>query len=283
MSSKSNSVMATLITYNPDKDVLTDNLTALCGQIKKVLVYDNASDNIEDIRIVVNGFNNVILCENEDNEGLPLNYNRAAKIAEDEGYEWLLIMDQDTIVPPNLIESFMKYSEDGQVAIATPYIWSLNYQEEEEAYADIPDEPITIVDRCISSASMNRVSVIKELGGFKEFMFIDDVDTEFCKNVAKHGYKIIRVNECVIKHRLGAPYIKHILGRDITLSGYPAFRYYYIIRNHIYIARKYKTSFAEETFFLKNFVKWMVKFPLEDQTMTKYKMAIKGIKDGFKL
>lgn len=52
---------------------------------------------------------NWIYISDPSNPGLSVAYNKAAGYARANGYEWLLISDQDTIYPPNALELYRMY------------------------------------------------------------------------------------------------------------------------------------------------------------------------------
>ena len=103
------------------------NIEILYSQVQYILIYDNASENINSLSTLISEFPNITLFKNTTNEGLPINYNRACKFCLENGYEWLLTMDQDTIVPPDLILNFSKVFNDSQVAIIAPVMIDINY------------------------------------------------------------------------------------------------------------------------------------------------------------
>ena len=100
-------VLAAVVTYHPEIPLLKQNLDALSSQVDQILVFDNASANIGEIRNLAASFDRVRLIENDQNLGLPANYNRAARMARDMDCPWLLLMDQDTVVPFDLIRKYM--------------------------------------------------------------------------------------------------------------------------------------------------------------------------------
>ena len=165
-------ILGTVITYNADVDLLKDNIDSAARQISRIIVYDNASSNIKTIRECLSEFDNVELVENQENDGLPVNYNKATKRAVDLGYEWLLILDQDTVLPDNYIEKAREHLKDENIAIICPKYHDANLGKEivsnNPAY-----EETSFIDECISSGSLCRVKIITELGGFDEKMFID--------------------------------------------------------------------------------------------------------------
>lgn len=278
-----NKILAVIITYNPDISILKSNIAALYPQVDYITIYDNASDNVKLISKVTSKYKNITLIKNKKNEGLPINYNRGLRFCLDNGYEWLLTMDQDTIVPADLIINYSKVFNNEKVAIISPVLVDINIQTEEEVRLTLPDENYTEIRYCISSASLNRVSILKELGGFDEKLFIDQVDFDYCRNVLNHGYKIFRMNHSFIAHQVGQGRKIRILGKEEVAYNHSPFRKYYFFRNRIYFARKYHITLFNEPVYYRNLVKHFLVLFYEDQKNEKFKQVFKGIRDGFKL
>ena len=47
-------VYAGIVTYNPKIERLIENINSIYPQVDKVIVYDNGSENIEDIKLLKN-------------------------------------------------------------------------------------------------------------------------------------------------------------------------------------------------------------------------------------
>lgn len=211
-------IVAVIITFNPEIDQLCQNAQRIASQVDELIIYDNCSNNIEDIK---NELPDIHIVQNDANIGLPINYNRAVSLAKTKGYKWLLIMDQDTLIPDNLIEEYQKYTSWDKVAIICPQFWDINLNKKEEFMNEISNEDFSYVDKCISSASLNNVDIAVELGGFDEKMFIDYVDSDYCRNCINHGYKILRSNKCIIEHQIGKAKTVIFLGRQLTSYNHP--------------------------------------------------------------
>ena len=106
-------------------DVIAECLESLqktTYQNLEIIVVDNKSidDSIERIR---NNFKNIIIFENEQNEGYAGGCNRGSEIAKG---EYLLFLNNDTIHEPNWIEPLVQLLEDNKnIAAVQPKI--LNY------------------------------------------------------------------------------------------------------------------------------------------------------------
>ena len=283
--------LALIVTYNPERELLRKNIEALLPQVAGLLVIDNASGNRAEIRELAGRAEytgRIRLIENPKNTGLPVNYNRAARIAEQEGAEWLLIMDQDTVVPPDLIEKYQNHTGREEVALISPVILDRNNPGAKARLQALPKEDCTVVERCISSASLNRVRTIRELGGFDEKLFIDWVDYDYCYNVRAHGYQILRVNGAVVDHRLGDGQARKIpvLGRNILVRPNAPIRVYYVNRNQIYVRRKYKGVVeipAKGNGAPSLLIKGIIRAFFYDRKLLRCKMVIRGVRDGLRM
>lgn len=281
-------VLAAVVTYHPEIPLLKQNLDALSSQVDQILVFDNASANIGEIRNLAASFDRVRLIENDQNLGLPANYNRAARMARDLDCPWLLLMDQDTVVPSDLIRKYMEYTSDPQAAVISPVVWDVNSLDPEEALRNLPEGPVSCVDHCISSASLNRVDILLAIGGFEERLFIDYVDIEYCMRARLNGYKILCVHDCLVKHRLGDGPERRVrfLWKKWRIRPYSLTRTYHFYRNSIYVARKYGDRLdiwpGDFRVFL-SLLKKMIRMTSLDHPVRRCAMLVKGHLDGYRM
>ena len=72
----------------------------------------------------------------------------------------------------------------------------------------------------------------------KFYLFIDEVDHDFCYRLVNAGFKIGISKDVVISHKIGETKVKKLLGKKIFIRNHSAFRKYYISRNIIYLSKK---------------------------------------------
>ena len=148
---------------------------AVSSQVDRVLIVDNYSDNVKEIRSIVQSYSNTELIENSDNDGLAAALNQLCDMAMNEGYEWILTLDQDTLIPDGMIDVFSAYVNDDKNAIICPAVYYEGWGK------TVRGKGITdVVKACMTSGSFTRLSAWKEVGAFREDFFIDFVDNEFC-------------------------------------------------------------------------------------------------------
>lgn len=275
--------------FNPEIERLKLNLESILPQVDTVFMVDNGSDNIDDIEDLILNYRNIVLIKNSVNFGISKALNQLCAAAEDEGYEWILLLDQDSVSEDNLIEKYSRYTSMDKVAILTPFI-------DDENEADIIksklEKPFEQVHRCYTSASLTNLSVWREVGGFDEAMFIDCVDFDYCTTVEKAGYVIIRDNEAVIHHILGhATEVRAFMkiGRIFNIQklkkpfytyNHSPLRTYYYARNIKYYTYKHKDFINRKTE-LRVYIQWLVlKLCFEGQKWEKLKAILKGRRDA---
>lgn len=230
------SVAASIITYNPDLNILRQNIESIYPQVKLVLVIDNGSTNIDEIQRVFSDLKNVILISNPKNKGIAYALNQAAKNADELQFEWLITLDQDSICPPQIIQNYSTHIHIPTVGMICCRILDQNVGElqQEPVVGDMQE-----VEDCITSASMLRLSAWKATSGFCDEMFIDSVDFDFCYVLRSKGYVIRRDNQTFLHHELGHSSLVNFFGKKLYLFHHSPTRNYYIIRNTIYTGQRH--------------------------------------------
>lgn len=276
--------LSVIITYNPSIKRLEDNLEALMKQTKKILLIDNGSENFKEIKKLNS---NLIILSNKKNLGIAKALNQALNFAYKNGYEWILTLDQDSIISESLIKSYLDFlfynKENKKIGILAPKIIDNNIDNNvEKINKKIKlniEEPLTV----ITSGSLINVKIAKEIGGFLDFLFIDSVDFEFCLRMRINGYKIFKLNNCYIDHKLGnITQYKFFFFKIYTTNHNPVRRYYQY-RNSLYVHKKYRKTF--KIWALRGYLSLIKTFfhiiLFEKSKIKKIRMILKGIKDYF--
>lgn len=270
-------VAAGIVLFNPDTNRLHENLRSIKPQVDIVIIVDNSlKDNgIHDLAEQ----EGIIYIYNQENRGIAYALNQIFSYCQSYGYEWVISLDQDSVVSNDIIDVYKKYLLK-DVGIVCPKVIDRNFSTKRDEL----DYEIKEIGWCITSASLTNVRAWHEVGGFDNSMFIDWVDLDFCIALRSHGYKILQTMKTQILHELGDnSRILKFGGREIYLLNRPSWRYYYVVRNYIYIGRKWKERIglrgklreAVETIF---FVTLM-----ESNKQANFKAMIKGLIDGYKM
>lgn len=295
------SCCAGVVLYNPEPEKLRENLDSLLPQVDALVLIDNASADREELRSFLAAYPAAVLIENEKNEGIARALNQIAAYAREQGYAWFLSMDQDSCCAPDLIATYAAHMPaDERTAILCPYILNNRKMSVEEFRTlSLPDiTEITNPVDCISSGSLNRTEAVLAVGGCRDELFIDCVDTELNMRLLLGGYRIFRVNRTYMLQTMGEPRPVRLMQTLFLLTGWHPFRalsyspvysdmrLYHIVRNNRFMRRTYgkragyRTSAAwisgEVLFFL-------LTYPRERSRLSMLKSAKKGLRDSKKL
>ena len=147
-----------------------------------------------------------------------------------------MTMDQDTTFKPGIISKMkevIKKTDTTKIGIVTPWHKTKLIDKKPETEFDNPNDVMT-------SGNMVNLDIYQKIGGFKDWLFIDGIDIEYCLNLHKNGYDILRINSLEIDHNLGDLFYKKIGNRLFLCTNHNALRRYYIMRNYHYIFDLYK-------------------------------------------
>lgn len=229
-------IMAVVIAFNPESGRLRENLLAIHKQVDYVLVVDNASENIKEIRSICRQ-QGVALKAGKTNGGLgvPLNW-----VFHEYGleYEWILLLDQDTVCPDDYIDKAGRYLAERDIGIVTSSYFEKNlgrYVGRNERC----DKGYDYINRCITSGALVRTEAYRNTGGFDSYFFVDYVDFDFSIKLRHAGYRILRMNDVCIEHELGKSSERRFLLWKLRYTEHSAQREYYIARNIIIFVKRY--------------------------------------------
>ena len=286
------SYAAGIVLYNPDIARLKENLEAVTSQVKKVYCFNNGLKNANCVKKLFNNYNNVYLIGEGKNLGIATALNELVKQADQDKMEWLLTLDQDSVVCDGMVESLASLKNEENVAIICPIIEDVRRKNEKVVCTSDTYEDIKF---CITSGSFMNVKKTIEIGGFDDWLFIGLVDDEICYRARINGYRIIRNNNVVLNHELGnlTPsklekfYLK--VGDLLHNEGIKKLSYkrevspmrlYYATRNMVYLNRKYPDS-LETTWSNKRIVKNSISSIIRGKQKTRlFRAVIRGVNDG---
>ena len=196
-----------------------------------VIIVDNTPN-----RNLAIGGENITYIPLMDNLGIAKALNEGFMIAKSKGAEWVLTMDQDSDLPSNMIEVYHNFivETNGKIGLLAPQI-NMYKGENKKVF-----NSYVKIDEAITSGSLINCKAYNEVGGFKDELFIDGVDFEFCWNLKKHGYSIYQLNSVVMQHQLGETKEYKLFGKHLFyVTNHNFIRRYYMTRNSLYIRYLY--------------------------------------------
>lgn len=237
-------IAACVILYNPKEEDLK-NILSYLPIVDRLYVYDNTENkktilNFEDS-------NKIVYSSDLKNNGLSFRLNQACHQAITDKYDFLMTMDQDSYFnPENLnhyFDSIKNHSNKETVGI-----FGLEYNEN-----NVIADPNAIISSevhwLITSGSVINLNNYVEIGGFDENLFIDGVDFDYCFATLKKGLKCILFKNNYFNHSFGiktkVASIKtlYLIKKEKYLHSHT--RIYYIVRNMLYLEKKYGLFFPE--------------------------------------
>lgn len=281
---KDNRYCGVVVWYNPDIEVV-NNISTYITELDKLYIIDNSYEmNMEIVDKIIDN-NKIEYISLGGNRGLAYALNKGCNKAIDEGFDYILTMDQDSYFELNsvkLMKEFIKKSNK-HYAIIAPNVKSVYIDELENkkkiAYTVLTEGKNKELIWVMTSGSMMCVKDFVEAGKFDEKLFIAHIDIDLGIALNNLGKKIIMLSDAVIYQTFGNSKPKKILWKVVHPSFANPVRTYYLFRNQVYLLKKYGIkSYGIINVKLYKFIVKIILF--EDKKLKKILMAIKGIFHG---
>lgn len=227
-----NQINGVVILYQPNDNV-NENINTYLPFVNKLYVFDNSEPASN--KILPN--EKIIVIADNQNKGIAERLNQACKLAQADGADWLLTMDQDSYFSEDNLSLYKKVFEQFDDKDKTAIIGVEYNHKPNNKIIDWIDS-----DALITSGSLVNLKLNNKLGGFDEALFIDDVDGDYCLNTIANGYRSILFNNVYLNHSLGTISV-HRSFKNFKKTNrvlHSPIRMYYAVRNYLYLEKKYK-------------------------------------------
>ncbi|MBU1164112.1 glycosyltransferase family 2 protein [Patescibacteria group bacterium] len=207
----------------------------------QIIVVDNASTD-DSVNYIVKNYQNVKLIKNSENYGFAQGNNIGIQYAIDKGYDYIYLLNQDTVVDPNFLDQVVKLAENspktaiiqskllyyndktiinsrGNVIHFLGFGWADGNLEEDNA-CDVKE-----INYASGACMLIKITILKEIGLLDKDLFCYHEDLELCWRAKIFGYKIMLAAKSVVFH-------KYEFSRSIT-------KYYYMERNRYMVMLQY--------------------------------------------
>jgi rhamnosyltransferase len=284
------SVAAVVSLFNPDDGVLA-NAKALLGQADTVVVVDDGSPEDPSEVLARLAALGCVVERLGSNSGIAaaLNAGIGRALQDLAKPDYILTMDQDSLLDDGYIDSLIAAAEAAEAAgvpvamVGPGTVLGLPVRRSGRLNGiQLGGEPI-------QSGLLVPVSVLEQLGLFQDSLFIDGVDSEFYLRCTAAGLRTIIAPEAALQHSLGSPAVANVLGRELSVGGQPirvrtaaVWRYYYLFRNRILLARQYGRRFPLWTLkgFLADYRHLAIVTVLAPGRRARLVNAVHGVGDG---
>lgn len=224
-----------VILYNPEMDII-NNIQTYINDIDILYAVDNSDYINEAVVKKLKCIKKVEYINNNGNQGIAHAMNVAIKKAMKMGYDWILTMDQDSQASEGMVSILKNYIEE----INTDDVGILSaYQKLEENNNSYFLRTIEQVLVAMTSGNLLNINAYRKVGKFREKLFIDFVDYEYCLRLSANGYRVLMNYNAILNHKFGN--VKIIDG--VVINSHNSERLYYYVRNWGYISSIYRSKF----------------------------------------
>ncbi len=150
-----------------------------------------------------------------ENSGVAGAYNGAMQIALQIGYEWLLLLDDDTSVTAEFLRGMCRYAQAAETTeaavvpflyagemILSPRLWGVS------GHRPLPRPAQPYVERralfAANSGSLVRVSALEAIGGYSARFWLDYSDIYVFHQLHVRGYAIRIAADLALEHDIAA-------------------------------------------------------------------------------
>lgn len=242
-------IVSVIVLYNPDVLILRRLVDGLLDQVSRILLIDNGSKNFSDVCTCFHNFEKLDIIPLGENFGIAKAHNVGIEAAKKMDASHVLIFDQDSYAPPELVEELVVAETNlllakKNVAAVGPAFYDSRTKNNypfslidgfflRKIYSKSADEPVR-TSFLISSGSLIRISVLDVVGFMKEDFFIDYVDIEWGLRAAFRGFESFGIPKAIMEHSVGDERL-NFFGREISVHS--PLRRYYLARNGVFMMK----------------------------------------------
>jgi rhamnopyranosyl-N-acetylglucosaminyl-diphospho-decaprenol beta-1,3/1,4-galactofuranosyltransferase len=251
LTAKTGRICAVVVTFNR-KALLEGCLTALLNQTRRldeIIVVDNAStDGTEDL--VKARFPEVTYVKLPENIGGAGGFHQGMKLAFEKGHDWIWVMDDDAIPMADALGKLVNcpmilddrvyalastvLNRDGSISLLHRRLFDAKTLQGRAVKADKYEQDYFQMDTASFVGLLISRKAIRELGLPIKHFFLYWDDTEYSLRIRKRGIMLTVPCSKVVhgNGRLGS-------GQSTSRQQPLDWRWYYAIRNRIYVYKKH--------------------------------------------
>lgn len=243
-------VAVVLVNYNGLKDsveCIESIRKSDCSDDITIVLVDNAS-KVNEAGIIKEQFGDVVVIRSEVNGGFSAGNNIGIKYALKAGFEYILLLNNDTIIDSHMVSvlrnqcdemvvtvpKMLYYSEPEKIWYGGGEInrWTGNAKHRRMNQIDNSNEE-EVVTFATGCCMMIHTDTLKKVGLLDESYFMYCEDTDFCIRLMQNNIKIKYIPSAKLWHKVSSS----------TGGEKSPFNTYYITRNRLNYVKKYKNEF----------------------------------------
>lgn len=281
------SVCAVVVTHNR-RDLLAESLTAVLGQTRPpdaVIVVDNVStDGTREM--LAERFPDVDVVTLARNEGASGGFHEGIRLAHERGHDQIWLMDDDTVPAPDALESLLQARRNGAeraAFVASKVVWTdgnphpMNRPHLTWKDTDLLMNNVASGNGLLPVRALTWVSLLLDRGVVDRHglpdkrYFLWSEDIEYTSRITAHDEGFIATHSVAV-HKTPEPHT------HLTSSGE---RFYFHVRNTIYLLRSDAWTAMERVSLLRRYLRSLVVF-LRREGFRPRAIAVvaRGVRDG---
>lgn len=215
-----NRICVILLNWNGKKDTLEclDSLSKVDYRAFQTIVVDNGStdDSVATIRAA---YPNIPILETGANLGFAGGNNVGIEFALSKSYDWILLLNNDTIVAPNFLNAFIDASKEkptGKIFGAKLYLYDKpetidhvgGMWDASRAHfiSLLVGDEMARVDYVCGAALFSHRSVFEEISLLEPRFFLFWEESDWCRRATRHGYEIWTAPKAKIWHKVSSSF-----------------------------------------------------------------------------
>jgi rhamnosyltransferase len=229
-----------IVTHNPRRDFGL-LVTVLATQVGAIVIVDNASHSpptpaVDGVRVPVT------LIKNSENLGVAAALNQGVSIALASGFHFALTLDQDSVPGPDVLSLLAGVYANACRCFPVALVGSSFSPDFIPSRSAVPTQcgrAWVEKETVITSGSLMALEAYAVVGPFRDDLFIDHVDSEYCLRARTRGYAVVKAAEITMRHEIGYRAVHRLLGLSLATSNHSPLRRYYQARNLFVLIRTY--------------------------------------------
>ncbi|MBR6450646.1 MAG: glycosyltransferase family 2 protein [Fibrobacter sp.] len=275
-----------LVNYNGFSDTV-NCIDSLCNSETPlhIIVVDNASKE-DEAALINQKYSNITTFRENKNLGFTGGNNIGIQWALDNGYEYIALLNNDTVIDNKLFSNLLKWADRDTVVLPYMYYYSdpnslwygggfINRRtgNAEHILKTVKDETPFECNFATGCCLLAHRDIWQSVGLLNDRYFMYNEDTEFSIRLIKAHKKIKIIPSAKLWHKVG----KSSGGPLSPLSSY------YVTRNRLHLLKVYKDffSFSAYYFTLVTRIFWAIRMKLKGKKHLA-DAFLKGIKDAQK-
>lgn len=244
------SVAIILVNYNGYKDTAecVESLSRIDYTNRKIIIVDNGSTDksLDKLRLLEN--EEIVIINANDNLGFSGGNNVGIQYAIDNGFRYVLLLNNDTVVKQEFLSELVRTSQENNdsVVVTSKILYEFDRKTIWYAGGAFSEKTSRTSSRGIGEIDTGKydnseevtfasgccmllpIKVISQIGYMSEDYFLYSEDADLCCKIRAHGYRLIYQPNSVIYHKVSASTQK--LNELMTC---------YIVRNKLILIKKH--------------------------------------------